>query len=122
MCGGSLQVNTGGPETAPWRCGECLWSWWTAEVSQDALRHFRRERIDYGDGGTPGLKSVRRAVEVEAELAQIRGVSLRQDQLDLVSTEALSSLLARWKIHESLAEQMRERVMPDSVPSEWSEV
>jgi hypothetical protein len=92
-----------------------------AELVPEAVKHFRRERYDFGDGGTPGHIAVRAAVFVEAELAQIRGVSVRHDQLDLIAPEILAGLLARFRVHENIAGAMRERAMPAVVPVEWAE-
>jgi|SRR5580658_1199480 hypothetical protein len=119
ICGGVLDPNAGPPETPPWRCDECCWSWWVAELLPEAVKIFRRERYDFGDGGTPGYRAVRRAVEIEAELAQIRGVSVRPDQLDLIAPETLRGLLSRFRVLESMAAAMRERAVPSEVPAEW---
>ena len=118
ICGGVCSPNAGPPETPPWRCDECLWSWWVAEL--EAFRDFRRERYDFGDGGTPAHIAVRAAVFLEAELAQIRGVSVRHDQLDLIAPEILAGLLGRFRVHENIAGAMRERAVPSEVPAEWA--
>lgn len=106
-CGGPLQPNAMGPQTPPWRCDECLVSWWASELTPVALQAFRRERWDWGDGGTVGHSEVREAVRVEAEKAAMRGVSLREEQIELVHPDVHKGLLNRAKIAPGFADKMR---------------
>jgi hypothetical protein len=53
---------------------------------------------------------VREAVRVEVERAAIRGISLREEQLDLVDERVHRDLLNRHKIAQGFAEKMRERL------------
>lgn len=111
ICGVSLSVNADGPWTPPWRCDPCRQSWWVSELTQEARACFRREQCDFGWGGTKGEKAVRQAVRVECEQAAVRGVSLRREQLGLVSGEILTGLLARHpKILPAFGQQMTMQV------------
>lgn len=105
--GSQLLPNAGGPDTPPWRCDECHLSWWVAELSQEARKHYRREQQDWGHMGSAGHKAVREAVHDEMEVAAVRGVSLRREQLGLFSKHTIDLLLERHHVTSHFHEQMR---------------
>jgi len=112
VCGATLQPNAHGPETAPWRCDICCRSYWVAELTQEGRRHFRREQRDFGWGGTPGEVGVRTERDAEVREARARGVSLRREQLGLVSRDVIERLLARHhgRIGSKFEAEMRRQV------------
>jgi hypothetical protein len=94
-CGGDLTAYAGSPDIPPWWCEDCRLFYWTAELTQEARAAYRKEMHDFGHPGSTEHKAVREAVHAEAELAAVRGISLRREQLGLVSKPTLRALIKR---------------------------
>jgi hypothetical protein len=88
ICGQLLQPVALGPEHAPWLCNHCHRGFFHEELARRG--YWRRYYRDFGHRGP-----VQAAVQVELVEAQVRGTSLRPDQLGLVPKEVLLALLAQ---------------------------
>ena len=110
ICGRNLLPNSDGWWVPPWKCDECRQSWWVAELTQEARRHFRRDQRDFGVLGSAGYLVVRTAVDAEMEEAEARGVSVRREQLGILPRETLSGLMIRHPlIHKDFVVHMKQQ-------------
>ena len=98
ICGSALVPNVAGPHTPPWRCNECLQSWWVEELRAEARKAFRIVQRDWGPSNTAVAKAVRTNVHNELAVAVNRGTSLRQDQLGLVPKTMLKHVLGAYRV------------------------
>ena len=89
-CGKALMPVALGPDTAPWLCADCARGFFTVELTEEARAQYRPDKDDWGHG-TPAT-TLRSKVTDEWVKAQVRGSSLRHDQLDLVDKDTLSRL------------------------------
>lgn len=89
-CNGVLYPAAFTPESAPWFCSICHYSWWAAELTEDARKQFRPALCDFGVG--PKLLELQEKVLAEREEARARGTSVRHDQVQLMPLYILKQL------------------------------
>lgn len=104
FCGGNVDANCAAPDTPPWRCAACLWSFWVAQMTPEARCSVRPSRLDWGEGHHEATKKIHADVEAERLAAHVRGVSVRREQLGLVNKDDLALLLKRHHLSPHFAE------------------
>lgn len=97
------------PDSAPWYCVGCRYSYWAAELSEAARKQYRPAVRDFGYGEP--LEQLQRDVEAEIAEAVIRGTSCREDQIELLPLVGLQRLADDPRVHESF----RAKVTPELI-------
>jgi hypothetical protein len=109
-CGGDLVPSTFNmhPDVAPWTCWKCRYSWWTTELSNEVRKHWRPEFKDHGEPHTTiWIEMLRKK---ERKDARLRGASLRHDQIKLVETQHLQTILGREEITDEFRNTVQDEV------------
>ena len=110
-CGGHLSPVATGPTIPPWMCEQCNIYYWVAELVPEARQSYRYESWDYGEPTSDSHRSIRAAVDNEMQEASHRGVSIRREQLGLISKESLKAVMATQKgrIHPDFEAHMKQQ-------------
>jgi hypothetical protein len=91
-CGGALAPTAQGPDSPPFHCSPCFWSWWAAQLTAAARASFRPDTHDFSD------PAVAVAVAAEAAEAAQRGTSLRLDQVDQITPTVAAALRSGFRL------------------------
>lgn len=95
-CGQPLHVAVSTPDSAPWLCPRdvgCGRGFWSAELTEEARAVYRATHHDWRAQGGKVEKAIRDAVAKEQAEARERRVSVRPDQLHLLTTRLLEQAL-----------------------------
>lgn len=113
-CGGPLQPVALTPQDAPWLCAAtspCHRGFWATHLGVEGRKLYRKHHHDLGHG--LASENLMRRIELERAAAHVRGTSLREDQLSIVSLEALKSIRPLGEFKTLVEDEIARREAPN---------
>lgn len=104
-CGQQLTPSLGDWQTPPWACHIDHRLFWVEELLPLSRQNFRPQYHDFGYGDHNKGLVARRYAETIA--AQLRGTSVREEQLGLLDKGTLEGLMKRKKIDPGFMELIK---------------